>query len=75
MTPEEINELKELIKMFKNSDIFRGIMLAVFMIMLVAWIMIDIYKIKKVKEIWKNYYITLNDSQKEAVRKYREINK
>ena len=75
MTPEEINELKELIKMFKNADIFSGIMLAVFMIMLVAWIMIDIYKIKKVKEIWKNYYITLNDSQKEAVRKYREINK
>lgn len=73
MTPEEIEELKHLMVLFKEADIFSGIMLGIASLLLVAWIIVDLYKVKKTKEIWKSYYITLNDDQKEAIRKYREI--
>lgn len=73
MTPEEIAELKEIIELYRKADIFSSVMLGIAMLLLVAWIIVDLYRVKKVKETWKNYYITLNDDQKEVIRKYREI--
>lgn len=72
MTPEEIQELKDLIKLYKEADLFSGIMIGIFLlgaILLVIW---EIYRLKAIKKMHQEWKMTLTEEQIKTINKNKE---
>lgn len=79
MTEEQATKLIELMEDYQRSMDegipFVAIMIGIALLMGVAMIIWELYRLKQVKKIKDEYYSTLTDEQKKAVAQWREINK
>ena len=75
MTEEQAEKIIQALKDFQTADIVAAICAGIFVIAILLDVIYFIYKYKKVKEMLEKYYLTLNEEQKDAIKKYREIKK
>lgn len=73
MTEEQIEKLIELLKNYEISSTITAVTVGIFLILLIGEVIYFIWKFKKVKKMLEEYYITLTEEQKEAIKKYKEI--
>jgi len=75
MTEETGQKIVQILENTIKADIASAIAVCLFVIVLLVEAIYFIYKYKKVKEMLEKYYLTLNEEQKDAIKKYQEIKK
>lgn len=73
MTSDQAQKIIELLKDFELSNYICAIIVGIGMLMWIALLIWEIWRLKKVKEIRNEFIAGLTEEQKEAVRKYKEI--
>lgn len=72
MTPEEVNELKDIIKAFKDADLATSIMVGCLFVGAIIYTIWQIYRMKKIKKMHQQWKSTLTDEQLKTIKRSDE---